>query len=80
MSEINRRNAYLRATLTAKEAAGYLGISYWLLLELVKRKEVPAIHAGRRILFRTASLDAWMDSQEKESVQEPAPNGIRRLV
>ena len=28
-----------RTTLTAKEAAEYLGISYWLITQLVKRKQ-----------------------------------------
>ena len=57
-----------RATLTAKEAAAFLGISYWLILELVKRKKLKAIHAGGRVLFRESSLISWMDSQEKEGV------------
>lgn len=30
-----------RITLTAKEAAEYLGISYWLITQLVKRKQIP---------------------------------------
>ena len=30
-----------RTTLTAKEAAEYLGISYWLITQLVKRKQIP---------------------------------------
>ncbi len=53
-----------RQTLTAKEAAEYLGISYWLLLELTKRREVPYIPAGARKLFRRQSLDQWLGEQE----------------
>ena len=71
----------LRATLTAKEAAQYIGISYWLLLEMCKRKEIMFIKAGSRILFRRESLQQWLVDQEAESVQKPEPaNGkIRRL-
>ena len=29
-----------RTTLTAKEVADYLGISYWLITQLVKRKQI----------------------------------------
>ena len=31
-----------RTTLTMKEAAEYLGISYWLITQLVKRKQIPS--------------------------------------
>ena len=30
-----------RTTLTMKEAADYLGISYWLINQLAKRKQIP---------------------------------------
>ncbi len=59
-----------RSTLTAKEAAKYLGISYWLCLEMCKRGEVPHIRAGSRVLFRRESLDQWMAAQEQASVRE----------
>ncbi|MBS4032643.1 MAG: helix-turn-helix domain-containing protein [Clostridiales bacterium] len=58
-----------RTTLTSKEAALYLGISYWLCLELVKRKELPCIEAGGRKLFRKESLDKWMQTREIESIK-----------
>ena len=70
-----------RATLTAKEAANHLGISYWLLLEMCKRKEIMHVKAGSRILFRRESLQQWLIEQEVASVSKPEPvNGkIRRL-
>ena len=54
-----------KATLSSREAAEYLGISYWLLLEMVKRKEINPIRCGGRYLFRQSGLDAWMDEQEE---------------
>jgi excisionase family DNA binding protein len=70
-----------KATLTAKEASKYLGISYWLLLEMCKRKELPHIKAGSRILFRVQSLDEWLLEQEAASLSKPEPviGKIRRL-
>lgn len=69
-----------QATVPAKKAAQYLGFSYWKLLEMVKDKEIPHIKAGNRLLFRLASLDAWLAQQEAASTAEPVPEGkIRRL-
>ncbi len=59
-----------RSTLKAKEAAAYLGVSYWLLLEMAKRGEVPHIRAGKLVLFRKEALDDWMRQQEQLSVRE----------
>jgi len=70
-------------TLKAKEAANYVGISYWLLLELTKKCEIPFILAGGRKLFRKETLDLWMKNQELQSVQtkhEPAGHGMLRKV
>jgi excisionase family DNA binding protein len=60
-----------RQTLSAKEAAKYIGISYWLILEIAKRKEIPCIRIGSRVLFRKDALDNWMAEREVESVQQP---------
>lgn len=59
-----------RVTFTAKEASQYLGISYWLLLELIKRGQIRAIRAGGRYLFRKGGLDAWMSRQEEGESDE----------
>jgi len=56
--------------LKAREAAAYLGVSYWLLLEMAKRGEVPHIRAGKLVLFRKEALDDWMRQQEQLSVRE----------
>lgn len=57
-----------RVTFDVKEAAAYLGISTWLLYELIKRKEIHPIRAGHRYLFRQSGLDAWMNRQEEGKV------------
>lgn len=57
-----------RTTLTAKEAGEYLGISYWLITQLVKRKQIPCSRVGRRILFRKEALDIYLSQKENDSL------------
>ncbi len=58
-----------RSTLRAKEAAKYLGVSYWLILEMAKKREIPHIRAGSLVLFRRETLDSWMKEQERINVK-----------
>ena len=57
-----------RTTLTMKEAAEYLGISYWFINQLVRRKEIPCSKVGGKFLFRVQVLDEYLSSKEQESV------------
>lgn len=57
-----------RTTLTMKEAAEYLGISYWLINQLVRRKEIPCSKVGGKFSFRVQVLDEYLSSKEQESV------------
>ena len=57
-----------RATLTMKEAAEYLGVSYWLINQLVRKKEIPCSKVGGKFLFRVQVLDEYLNSKEKESI------------
>lgn len=57
-----------RTTLTMKEAAEYLGISYWLINQLLRRKEIPCSKVGGKFLFRIQVLDEYLSSKEQESV------------
>ena len=57
-----------RTTLTMKEAAEYLGISYWLINQLVRRKEIPCSKVGGKFLFKVQVLDEYLSSKEQESV------------
>ena len=57
-----------RTTLTMKEAAEYLGISYWIIKQLVRRKEIPCSKVGGKFLFRVQVLDEYLSSKEQESV------------
>lgn len=70
-----------RETIEAGEAADLLGLSVWTLYDLARRRSIPHIRVGRRVLFRRASLLAWLDQQEAASTTPPEPpGGIRRLT
>lgn len=57
-----------RTTLTMREAAKYLEISYWLINQLVRRKQIPCSKVGGKFLFRVQVLDEYLSSKEQESV------------
>ena len=57
-----------RTTLTMKQAAEYLGVSYWLINQLVRRKEIPCSKVGGKFLFRVQVLDEYLSTKEQESV------------
>ena len=57
-----------RTTLTMQEAADYLGISYWLINQLVRRKEIPCSKVGGKYLFRVQILDEYLSRKEIESI------------
>ncbi len=57
-----------RTTLTMKETAEYLGVSYWLVIQLVKRKQIPCSRVGGKVLFRKEALDKYLNEKEKASI------------
>lgn len=57
-----------RTTLTMKETAEYLGVSYWLVTQLVKRKQIPCSRVGGKVLFRKEALDNYLKKQEEASI------------
>ena len=58
-----------RTTLTMKEAAEYLGISYWLINQLVRRKEIPCSKVGGKFLLRVKALEEYLSEKEQASVR-----------
>ena len=57
-----------RTTLTMRETAEYLGVSYWLVTQLVKRKQIPCSRVGGKVLFRKEALDNYLQEQEEASI------------
>ena len=59
-----------RTTLTIKETAEYLGVSYWLVNQLVRRKQIPCARVGGRVLFRVQALDEYLKEKEENSINK----------
>jgi excisionase family DNA binding protein len=63
-------------TLSVKQAYRYIGLdSEDTLRNMVRDEQIPYFRARGRIFFREASLDRWMEEQEKQNYkpwQEPA--------
>lgn len=65
MADLESFQKVERTTLTMEEVAKYLGISYWLVGQLVRKNELPHFRVGGRILFRKKVIDNFMEEQEK---------------
>lgn len=59
-----------RTTLTMKETAEYLGISYWIVNQLVRRKQIPCARVGGRVSFRVQALDEYLKEKEENSIKK----------
>ena len=58
-----------KRVLDSVEAAQYLGISYWLINQLVKRKQIPCSKVGGKFLFRVKALEEYLSEKEQASVR-----------
>jgi len=50
--------------LTRKNVMGYLRISHGTLAKLMKRKEIPYMKLDRKVLFKKADVDAWLETKQ----------------
>lgn len=53
--------------LNPKEAAAFIGCSEYTIKQLAREKRIPHYKVGVRILFMRASLEKWIENQEKEN-------------
>lgn len=65
MANLENYQKIERTTLTMEEVAKYLGISYWLVGQLVRKNELPHFRVGGRVLFRKKVIDDFIEEQEK---------------
>lgn len=54
--------------LSAYKAAEFMHIKYGHLMDMVRRKKIPHIRYGRRVLFRLSSLKKFIAELEASSV------------
>lgn len=62
--------------LNKKELAKYLDpsgkyITAWTIFRWYTQENMPCIRIGRRVLFNTDSVDAWLKERESQGRQEP---------
>ena len=69
MADLESFQKVERTTLTMEEVAEYLGISYWLINELLKRKQIPCSKVGGKFLFRVKALEEYLSEKEQASVR-----------
>lgn len=58
-----------RKTMTAEEAAQYIGIHKETIYVMARKREIPHIRIRRRIFFSQETLDAWMRDLEQKSLE-----------
>ncbi|EMA6342214.1 excisionase family DNA-binding protein [Bacillus cytotoxicus] len=58
-----------KCTLTAQEAATYLGVSIDLVYKQSTYGSMPCVRIGRRKLFRREALDRWLLQQELKCLE-----------
>ncbi|MCC6322114.1 MAG: helix-turn-helix domain-containing protein [Phycisphaerales bacterium] len=57
-----------------RQAAAMLGISERKLFDLTKSGDVPHVRIGRRVLFRTNTLNEWLRAREQRGFgDQPYP-------
>jgi excisionase family DNA binding protein len=68
-------------TYRVRDASRYLGISEYLLRKLVLERKIAHTRAGKLILFRKETLDAYLSESENGSIgiTEEVTHGIRRI-
>lgn len=60
-------NTKEKRVLDSVEAAQYLGISYWLIRKLVRKKKIPYYKIESKTLFTKEILDKYI----QDSLEEP---------
>lgn len=62
--EITRPQQIAPLSIGMRDAARLIGLSERRLAQLVRAGEIPHVRIDRRIVFRLASIDAWLAARE----------------
>jgi excisionase family DNA binding protein len=52
-----------KAFLTKKDLETYLSISHGTVSKLMATRQIPFIKVGKKVLFRKADVDRWIESK-----------------
>lgn len=59
-----------------RDAATYLGISYWTIRDLIDRQALPAVRIGRRVMLDVADLNRFIEAN-KSQCELLGPSNLR---
>jgi excisionase family DNA binding protein len=65
--------------LSANEVAQLLGIAPWTVHALVKRRELPHVRLGKRVLFPRRELEAFLAEQAQASLAQDEPPRLGKV-
>lgn len=54
-----------RKVLRVEDAMSVLGVSRWMVYEMIRRGELPVLRVGRLIRIPEDALDAWIAEQTR---------------
>lgn len=56
-----------RVAFNARQAANYLSVGYYTILQLARIGDIDFVKNGASYIFRKEHLDGWLDKQEKRT-------------
>jgi len=59
-----------RLAVGAREAARALSISERTLWSITRSGEIPSFRAGKRVLYKVADLEAWIEGRKESRRQD----------
>lgn len=66
LDELNGKMEFVgRVAFNSKQAASYLSIGYYTVLQLARIGDLEHIKNGTNYIFRKEHLDRWLDKQER---------------
>jgi excisionase family DNA binding protein len=60
----------MRETDTVHGVADYLGVCAETIYKMVREKQIPHGRVRKKIIFRKAKIDEWIDQQHDQSMTE----------
>lgn len=75
LNKDNNGNGNSKRYVTAKELIAYVPLSTATVYELVRKREMPFIPFGRKIIFDKEAIDRWMQTRMVKSSEPLAKPG-----
>lgn len=66
--------------LTSKDVLGIMRVSRSMLWKLAKQQKLMPVHIGRKVLYRLADVEAWMQQNRVTPLVEAQQSAIVHVV